>query len=111
MALARKLPVISNRPLAKAGLNSERVLMPNKGPGVFEEEIDGIEDALGITTVEKAVAWAQAQLGVARHVRARMLCDRDDVDRLVALRHLPLRDGALQLVAAAGRPPHRLRTA
>ena len=60
MALARKLPLISNRPLAKAGLNSERVLMPNKGPGVFEEEIDGIEDALGITTVEKAVAWAQA---------------------------------------------------
>ena len=60
MALARKLPLISDRPLAKAGLNSERVLMPNKGPGVFEEEIDGIEDALGITTVEKAVAWAQA---------------------------------------------------
>ena len=27
---------------------------------MFEEEIDGIEDALGITTVEKAVAWAQA---------------------------------------------------
>ena len=50
MALARKLPLISDRPLAKAGLNSERVLMPNKGPGVFEEEIDGIEDALGITT-------------------------------------------------------------
>ena len=60
MALARKLPLISDRPLAKAGLNSERVLMPNKGPGVFEDEIDGIEDALGITTVEKAVAWAQA---------------------------------------------------
>ena len=60
MALARKLPLISDRPLAKAGLNSERVLMPNKGPGVFEEEIDGIEDALGITTIEKAVAWAQA---------------------------------------------------
>jgi NADH-quinone oxidoreductase subunit B len=55
----KKLPLISSRPLAKAGLNSERVLMPNKGPGVFEEEVDGIEDALGITTVEKAVAWAQ----------------------------------------------------
>ena len=26
MALARKLPLISDRPLAKAGLNSERVL-------------------------------------------------------------------------------------
>ena len=60
MALARKLPLISDRPLAKAGLNSERVLMPNKGPGVFEEEIDGIEDALGITTVEKAAGLARS---------------------------------------------------
>ena len=40
MALARKLPLISDRPLATAGLSSERVLMPNKGPGVFEEEVD-----------------------------------------------------------------------
>ena len=60
MALARKLPLISDRPLAKAGLSSERVLMPNKGPGVFEEEVENLEDALGLTTVEKAVAWAQA---------------------------------------------------
>ena len=40
----KNLPLISNRPLARAGLNSERTLMPNKGPGVFEEEFDGIED-------------------------------------------------------------------
>jgi len=59
MALRRKLPVLSDRPLARAGLSSERVLMPNKGPGVFEEEIESLEDALGITTIEKAVAWAQ----------------------------------------------------
>ena len=60
MALARKLPLISDRPLARAGLNSERVLWPDKGPGVFEREVEKLEDALGLTTVEKAVAWAQA---------------------------------------------------
>ncbi len=60
MALARKLPLLSDRPLARAGLSSERVLMPNRGPGVFEEEVENLEDALGLTTVEKAVAWAQA---------------------------------------------------
>ncbi len=59
MALRRKLPLLSDRPLARAGLSSERVLMPGTRPGVFEEEIEGIEDALGITTIEKAVAWAQ----------------------------------------------------
>ena len=51
---------MSDRPLAKAGLQSERVLWPTKGPGVFEQEIESIEDALLLTTVEKAVAWAQS---------------------------------------------------
>ena len=60
MALDRPLPVISNRPLARAGLNSERVLWPTRGPGVFEEEIANLEDALGLTTVAKAVAWMQS---------------------------------------------------
>jgi NADH-quinone oxidoreductase subunit B len=41
------------------GLNSERVLWVGKGPGVFEEELGNLEDQLGLTTVEKAVAWAQ----------------------------------------------------
>src|SRR5205809_3458200 len=41
------------------GLNSERVLWVGKGPGVFEEEHGNLEDKLGLTTVEKAVAWAQ----------------------------------------------------
>jgi hypothetical protein len=52
--------VISDRPLARAGLKSERVLMADRGPGVFEQEVESIEDALGLTTVEKAVAWAQS---------------------------------------------------
>ena len=50
---------MSDRPLARAGLQSERVLMPDAGPGVFEREVQEIEDALLLTTVEKAVAWAQ----------------------------------------------------
>ena len=45
---------------AKAGLRTERTLWPDRGPGVFEQELEQIEDALLITTVEKAVAWAQS---------------------------------------------------
>ena len=41
------------------GLNSERLLWPTKGPGKFEQELGDLEDRLGLTTVEKAVAWAQ----------------------------------------------------
>jgi NADH-quinone oxidoreductase subunit B len=51
---------VSERPLAKAGLNSERVLMRDQGPGVFEAEVKAMEDALLLTTVEKAVAWARS---------------------------------------------------
>jgi hypothetical protein len=79
MALARKLPLISDRPLARAGLSSERVLMPNRGPGVFEEEVENLEDALGLTTVEKAVAWAQANSMWPD--TSPMLRDGDDRDR------------------------------
>src|SRR5205823_5521351 len=49
------------------------------------------------------------EVDVARHVRARMLRDRDDVDRLVALRHRALRNGGVPLVTATGRPADRLR--
>ena len=41
-------------------MNSERVLWPDRGPGVFEEEVAQIEDALILTTMEKAVAWARS---------------------------------------------------
>jgi NADH-quinone oxidoreductase subunit B len=51
---------VSDRPLAKAGLNSERVLWPERGPGVFETEVQAMEDALLLSTVEKAVAWARS---------------------------------------------------
>ena len=95
MAVERRpRPQVSDRPLAKAGLNSERLLWPTKGPGVFEQEVENLEDALGLTTVAKAVAW-RSRLRLAGHLRAGLLRDRDDVDRLVALRHLAVRDGAL----------------
>jgi NADH-quinone oxidoreductase subunit B len=60
VAVKRNLPLLSDRPLAKAGLKSERVLWPNKGPGVFEQEVENVEDALLLTTVEKAIVWAQS---------------------------------------------------
>src|SRR3954452_588945 len=41
------------------GLKSERVLWKGKGPGVFEQELGDLESQLGLTTIEKAVAWAQ----------------------------------------------------
>ena len=45
------------------GLQSERLLWPGKGPGVFEQEIGvgDLESKLGLTTLEKAVAWAQSK--------------------------------------------------
>ncbi len=60
LALRKELPVVSDRPLAQAGLRSERVLWPDRGPGVFEREVQELEDALLLTTVEKAIAWAQS---------------------------------------------------
>jgi NADH-quinone oxidoreductase subunit B len=45
------------------GLQSERLLWPSKGPSVFERElgVDELEDKLMLTTLEKAVAWAQTK--------------------------------------------------
>ena len=51
---------VKKKRLADYGLNSERLLWPNKGPGAFESELgDDLESKLMLTTVEKAVAWAQ----------------------------------------------------
>ncbi|HEY7396844.1 MAG TPA: hypothetical protein VH538_00965, partial [Gaiellaceae bacterium] len=45
------------------GLQSERLLWPTKGPSKFEEEIgaEDLEHYLGITTLAKAVRWAQTK--------------------------------------------------
>jgi NADH-quinone oxidoreductase subunit B len=41
------------------GLQSERLLWPTKGPSVFEQELGDIEGKLMLTTLGKAVRWAQ----------------------------------------------------
>jgi NADH-quinone oxidoreductase subunit B len=45
--------------LADYGLNSERVLMRDQGAGVFESELGDLESKLMLTTVKKAISWAQ----------------------------------------------------
>jgi NADH-quinone oxidoreductase subunit B len=55
----------TQKPLADYGLNSERILMSKVGPkqgepGAFERELGDLEERLMLTTVEKAVRWAQA---------------------------------------------------
>ena len=49
----------NGKPLREYGLRSERVLWKGKGPGVFEQELGDLEQKLLLTTVEKALAWAQ----------------------------------------------------
>ena len=50
-----------DKPLRDFGLQSERVLMPGKGPGKFEHEVENLEQKVGLTTLEKAVAWSQTK--------------------------------------------------
>jgi NADH-quinone oxidoreductase subunit B len=52
-------PVNPPKRLKDYGLRSERVLWEGKGPGQFEQELGNLEERLLLTTVEKAVAWAQ----------------------------------------------------
>jgi NADH-quinone oxidoreductase subunit B len=49
--------------LVDFGLNTERIQMRDKGPSVFEQELgaDELEGRLGLTTLEKAVAWSQTK--------------------------------------------------
>jgi NADH-quinone oxidoreductase subunit B len=50
--------VALKRPLRELGLNSERLLMPAKASS-FEQEVSDLEQKVGLTTLAKAVAWAQ----------------------------------------------------
>ena len=47
--------------LSEHGLQSERLLWPGKGPSEFEQELGDIESQLGLTTLEKAIAWSQTR--------------------------------------------------
>ena len=75
--------------------------MKHKPPGVFEREVAELEERLMLTTLEQGGRLGAVEVDVAGHVRARLLRDRDDVDRLGALRHRPLRDGGIPGVSRA----------
>ena len=55
------MAVERDKRLADYGLHSERVMWLGKGPGKFEEELGDLESRLGITTLAKAVRWAQTK--------------------------------------------------
>src|SRR4029079_10121214 len=50
--------VALEKPLRSYGLQSERLLMPTKA-SAFEQEGADLEQQVGLTTLSKAVAWAQ----------------------------------------------------
>ncbi|HET7045546.1 MAG TPA: NADH-quinone oxidoreductase subunit B family protein [Gaiellaceae bacterium] len=54
---------VERKRLADYGLNSERLLWPTAAPAKFEQElgVEELEQKLGITTLEKAVRWAQSK--------------------------------------------------
>ena len=74
------------------GLHSERVMWPDKGEGTFEQELGDLEQRLGLTTVEKAVAWSQSSsiwpdtfgLACCAIEMMAMSCSRYDVARFGA---------------------------
>ena len=55
--------VVDRHARSRHGLQSERLLWPTKGPSKFEESMsaDELEQHLGLTTLEKAVRWAQTK--------------------------------------------------
>jgi NADH-quinone oxidoreductase subunit B len=52
---------VGGKPLREYGLKSERVLWKGKGLGVFEQEVAALEERLMLTTLERAVSWAQSK--------------------------------------------------
>ena len=66
----------------------------------LEEKLPG---GILLSTVEKVAGLRPQGIAVAGHVRAGLLRDRDDGDGRAAVRHRPVRDGAV-LGHARGRP-------
>jgi NADH-quinone oxidoreductase subunit B len=52
--------VAVEKPLRELGLHSERLLMPKSG-AAFQEELENLEHKVGLTTLQKAVAWSQTK--------------------------------------------------
>ena len=55
------MAIEKDKRLRDMGLHSERLLWPTKGPGKFETEVNDLEKKVGLTTLSKAVAWAQTK--------------------------------------------------
>jgi NADH-quinone oxidoreductase subunit B len=47
--------------LADYGLQSEAVLWPTKSSTHFEDELGDLESSLGLTTLDRAIAWAHSK--------------------------------------------------
>jgi NADH-quinone oxidoreductase subunit B len=52
---------VNGKPLREYGLKSERVLGVGNRPSTFEQEVQALEERLMLTTLERAVAWAQTK--------------------------------------------------
>ena len=70
----------------------------------IEEQLPG---GILLSTVEKVAGLRPQELAVAGDVRAGLLRDRDDGHRRAAVRHRPLRDGAVLGDPTAGRSDDR----
>ena len=51
---------VKKKRLADYGVHTERVMWQGKGPGAFEQELGDLEQKLMLTTVDKAIHWAQS---------------------------------------------------
>src|SRR5262249_648887 len=56
-----RMAIEKDKRLRDMGLHSERLLWPTKGPGKFETGVNDLERKAGLTTLSKAVAWAQTK--------------------------------------------------
>ncbi len=56
-----RMAIGDDKRLRDHGLHSERLLWPTKGPGKFETEVEDLEQKVGLSTLSKAVAWAQTK--------------------------------------------------
>ncbi len=55
------MAIEKDKRLRDMGMHSERLLWPTKGPGKFETEVNDLEKEVGLTTLSKAIAWAQTK--------------------------------------------------
>src|SRR5438477_3601358 len=82
--------------------------LAGEGPGCVRARSRGDGTRGRVDDAGEGCRLGADEVDVARHLRSRLLRDRDDVDRVVALRHRALRHGGLPLVTETGRSADRL---